>query len=113
MERFFGSVKEECVGNTISTSYEQARLLLFTYLQLYYHLIRRHSTLGYVSPCVYEQRALLSYGCLRRLRCHWNRFLGAPLGYVCRGGGGCTASTAWRPVGAGCSWACACSIGDV
>ncbi len=58
MESFFGSLKEECVGNTIYASHEEARLALFTYLEVYYNRIRRHSTLGYVSPLVYEQRAL-------------------------------------------------------
>jgi putative transposase len=58
MESFFGSLKEECVGNTIYTSYAEARLALFTYLEVYYNRMRRHSTLGYVSPLVYEQRAL-------------------------------------------------------
>jgi transposase InsO family protein len=58
MESFFGSVKEECVGNTIYASHEEARLALFIYLEVYYNRIRRHSTLGYVSPLVYEQRAL-------------------------------------------------------
>ncbi|HLH61146.1 MAG TPA: IS3 family transposase, partial [Ktedonobacteraceae bacterium] len=28
---------------------------IFTYLEVYYNRIRRHSTLGYVSPLVYEQ----------------------------------------------------------
>lgn len=55
---FFGSLKEECVGNTIYASHEEARLALFTYLEVYYNRIRRHSTLGYVSPLVYEQRTL-------------------------------------------------------
>ncbi|GHO71608.1 hypothetical protein KSC_105000 [Ktedonobacter sp. SOSP1-52] len=58
MESFFGSLKEECVGSTIYTSHEKARLAIFTYLEVYYNRIRRHSTLGYVSPLVYEQRAL-------------------------------------------------------
>lgn len=58
MESFFGSLKEECVGNTVYASHEDARLALFTYLEVYYNRIRRHSTLGYVSPLVYEQRAL-------------------------------------------------------
>ena len=58
MESFFGSLKEECVGNTISASHEEARLALFTYLQVYYNRIRRHSTLGYVSPLVHQQRTL-------------------------------------------------------
>ena len=55
MESFFGSLKEECVGNTVYHSHEEARLALFTYLEVYYNRIRRHSTLGYVSPLVYEQ----------------------------------------------------------
>ncbi len=55
MESFFGTLKEECVGSTIYVSHEEARLALFTYLEVYYNRIRRHSTLGYVSPCVYEQ----------------------------------------------------------
>jgi transposase InsO family protein len=55
MESFFGSLKEECVGNTIYLSHEQARRALFEYLEIYYNRIRRHSTLGYVSPLVYEQ----------------------------------------------------------
>lgn len=40
------------------TSHEEARLALFTYLEVYYNRIRRHSTLEYVSPFIYEQRAL-------------------------------------------------------
>jgi putative transposase len=56
MESFFGSLKEECVGNTVSQSHEEARLALFTSLEIFYHRLRRHSTLGYVSPLISEQR---------------------------------------------------------
>ncbi len=55
MESFFGSLKEECVGSTTYSSHEQARLSLFEYLEVYYNRQRRHSTLGYVSPLIYEQ----------------------------------------------------------
>jgi len=55
MESFFGTLKEECVGSMIYSSYEEARLALFSYLEVYYNRIRRHSTLGYVSPLIYEQ----------------------------------------------------------
>jgi putative transposase len=55
MESFFGTLKEECVGSTIYSSHEEARLALFTYLEVYYNRTRRHSTLGYVSPLIYEQ----------------------------------------------------------
>ena len=40
MESFFGSLKEECVGNTIYASHEEARLALFIYLEVYYNRIR-------------------------------------------------------------------------
>src|SRR5581483_2604979 len=55
MESCFGTLKEECVRNVIYTSQSEARLTIFTYLAVYYNRIRRHSTLGYVSPYVYEQ----------------------------------------------------------
>jgi putative transposase len=57
MESFFGTVKDECVGSTIYASHDEVRLSLFTSLEVYYNRIRRHSTLGYVSPLLYEQRA--------------------------------------------------------
>ena len=46
MERFFGSLKEEGVGNTIYPSHEQARRALFESLEIYSNRLRRHSTLG-------------------------------------------------------------------
>jgi putative transposase len=55
MESFFGSLKEECVGNQVYSSHEQARQALFEYLEIYYNRQRRHSTLGYMSPFLYEQ----------------------------------------------------------
>lgn len=55
MESFFATLKEECVGSVIYQSHEQARRSLFEYLEVYYNRQRRHSTLGYLSPFVYEQ----------------------------------------------------------
>ena len=55
MESFFGTVKDECVRSTIYASYDEARIALFTYMEIYYHRLRRHSPLGYVSPFTYEQ----------------------------------------------------------
>lgn len=54
MESFFGTVKDECVGEMVYASREEARLALFTYMEGYYNRIRRHSTLGYMSPLQYE-----------------------------------------------------------
>ena len=56
IESFFGSLKEECVGSTIYSSHDEARLALFTYIEGYYNRLRRHSTLSYVSPFNYEQK---------------------------------------------------------
>lgn len=55
MESFFGTLKDECVGEIIDSSHNEARLSLFTYMEVYYNRVRRHSTLGYVSPVIYEQ----------------------------------------------------------
>ena len=55
MESFFSTLKGECVGKTIYSSHEEARLAIFAYLEMYYNRVRRHSTLGYVSPFIYEQ----------------------------------------------------------
>ncbi|GHO68050.1 hypothetical protein KSC_069420 [Ktedonobacter sp. SOSP1-52] len=43
------------MGSSIYSSHEQARRSLFEYLEVYYNRQRRHSTLGYVSPLMYEQ----------------------------------------------------------
>jgi putative transposase len=55
MESFFGTLKEECVGSAVYSSHEEARSELFTSMEVYYNRVRRHSTLGYMSPCMYEQ----------------------------------------------------------
>jgi transposase InsO family protein len=56
MESFFGTLKDECIGGTFYTSHDEARLALFSYIEVYYNRVRRHSTLGYVSPLQYEKR---------------------------------------------------------
>src|SRR5579863_7345638 len=48
MESFFGTLKEECIGSRMYVSRDEARLAIFTYLEVYYNRIRRHSTLRYV-----------------------------------------------------------------
>ena len=55
MESFFGTLKEECVGEIMYSSHDEARLALFTYMEVYYNRVRWHSTLGYVSPLQYER----------------------------------------------------------
>jgi transposase InsO family protein len=55
MESFFGTLKDECVGETFYASHDEAKSELFTYIEAYYNRVRRHSTLGYVSPIQYEK----------------------------------------------------------
>jgi putative transposase len=55
MESFFGTLKDECVRETFYASHEEARSALFPYIEAYYNRIRRHSTLGYMSPLQYER----------------------------------------------------------
>jgi transposase InsO family protein len=55
MEAFFSTVKIE-LGDRFETS-DEAKRALFEYLEAFYNQRRRHSTLGYVSPAVFEQRA--------------------------------------------------------
>ncbi|GHO48829.1 transposase [Ktedonospora formicarum] len=55
MESFFGTLKEECVGDSVYQSHAEAKQALFTYLEIYYNRLRRHSTLGYMSPFIYEK----------------------------------------------------------
>jgi transposase InsO family protein len=57
MEAFFSTVKME-LGDRFPTV-DDAQRALFEYLEAFYNRRRRHSTIGYVSPAVYEQRALV------------------------------------------------------
>ena len=55
-ESFFGTLKGECVERFSFQTRGQARQSIFEYLECFYNRIRRHSSLGYVSPVAYEQR---------------------------------------------------------
>lgn len=52
VERFFGTLKRECPMDFATR--QQARSAIFTYIEGYYNPVRRHSTLGYVSPAEFE-----------------------------------------------------------
>jgi putative transposase len=55
-ESFFGTLKGECVERFSFQTRGQARQTIFEYVECFYNRIRRHSSLGYMSPAVYEQR---------------------------------------------------------
>lgn len=58
---FFAFPKGECAGKRVYCSHEQARQAIFEYLEIYYNRQKRHSTLGYVSPLVYEQLGMQTF----------------------------------------------------
>jgi transposase InsO family protein len=55
MEAFFSTVKME-LGDRFE-NVDDAQRRLFKYLEVFYNQRRRHSTIGYVSPAVYEHHA--------------------------------------------------------
>jgi len=56
MESFFATLKTECVTERFET-WQQARQLIFEYIEVWYNRCRRHSALGYLSPEQFEQLA--------------------------------------------------------
>lgn len=55
VESFFASRKKELVHDADFTTRAEARAAIVEYLEVFSNTRRRHSSLGYVSPAVYEQ----------------------------------------------------------
>lgn len=55
MESFFHSLKVELVHRETYVTREQARQSIFEYIEVYYNRQRRHSTIGYQIPMLYEE----------------------------------------------------------
>ena len=58
MESFFSSLKTERIRGRTYRTRDQARADVFDYIERFYNPIRRHSTIGYLSPILYEERAM-------------------------------------------------------
>lgn len=56
MESFFHTLKTEVVYFEKYSSSAQARQSIFEYIEVFYNRIRRHSSLGYLSPLEFENR---------------------------------------------------------
>jgi transposase InsO family protein len=56
MESFWATLKEECCGDTIFATRDEAKRAIFTYIEVYYNRKRLHSSLGYMSPVNYEKQ---------------------------------------------------------
>ena len=57
VESFFATLKTELCHARRDLTTEQARTEIFAYVEGFYNRVRRHSTLGYLSPTEFEQRA--------------------------------------------------------
>jgi transposase InsO family protein len=54
-ESFFNTIKTELINQQTYQTREQARASIFEYIEVFYNKIRRHSTIGYLSPNDFEQ----------------------------------------------------------
>jgi transposase InsO family protein len=55
VESFFGRLKCEIEPDGMFATRDQARAVLFEYLEVFYNRVRRHSSLGFVSPVDFER----------------------------------------------------------
>jgi transposase InsO family protein len=53
-ESFWGTLKTECADRPFP-SCAAARQAIFEYIEIWYNRQRRHSAVGYLSPCAFEQ----------------------------------------------------------
>lgn len=54
MESFFSTLKTECVYPRPLATRQEARRVIFEYMEVIYNRVRPHSSLGYVSPEAFE-----------------------------------------------------------
>jgi len=54
MESFFHSLKTELVMHCDYRTTDEARASLFEYMEVFYNRQRRHSTINYVAPLIFE-----------------------------------------------------------
>jgi transposase InsO family protein len=55
MESFFGRLKCEIASGEMFATRDQARAVIFEYLEVFYNRVRRHSSLGFLSPVDFER----------------------------------------------------------
>ncbi|MGA7995396.1 MAG: IS3 family transposase, partial [Bradyrhizobium sp.] len=60
MESFFSSLKTERIERKTYRTRNEARADVFDYIERFYNSIRRHSTIGYVSPVEFERKVGLA-----------------------------------------------------
>jgi len=55
IESFWGTLKEEGIGQTVYQTREEAKTAVFDYVEVFDNRKRKHSSLGYLSPVDYEK----------------------------------------------------------
>lgn len=55
VESFFGRLKCEASPGEVFDTREQAKLEIFEYVEVFYNRVRRHSSLGFLSPTEFER----------------------------------------------------------
>jgi putative transposase len=73
MESFFSSLKTERIGKKVYRNRDEARADVFDYIERFYNPVRRHSTIGYLSPVEFERQVGLEHS-----PADLNRFWGFP-----------------------------------
>ncbi|SEM21164.1 Integrase core domain-containing protein [Bosea lupini] len=61
MESVFSSLKTERIRPRVYRTRDDARGNLFDCIERFYHAVRRHSTIGYISPAEFEKKVGLAY----------------------------------------------------
>ena len=56
MESFWSTLKAECFASYLPATHQEARQLIFEYIETYYNRVRLHSSLGYLSPVDFENQ---------------------------------------------------------
>jgi putative transposase len=56
MESFYSSLKTERVGKKTYRTCDAAKADVFDYIERFYNTVRRHSTIGYLSPVEVAER---------------------------------------------------------
>jgi putative transposase len=60
MESFFSSLKTERIGKKVYRTRDAARADVFDYIERFYNTVRRHSTIGSLSPVEFERKVGLA-----------------------------------------------------
>lgn len=61
MESFFTSLKTERIGGRqVYRTRDEARADVFDYIERFYNAVRRHSTIGDISPLEFEKKVRLA-----------------------------------------------------